>query len=151
MKLYVDTLGSLGLRRAGCPFVAGPLALEHSSKYALARWLMYVIVRNALIFHTVVPHATVMPSPWAPRGTSRAAGSGKADAPVRSANEQARRRAPWTRRDENPTDLGEGYPMPKLDPHVRNPLFAYDDMHETSSPSQTHDQCMTFAQIRCLF
>ena len=72
---------------------------------------MYVPVRNTLIFHIVVPHATVMPSPWAPRGTSTAAGSGQAVAPVRSATEQARRCAPWTRRDENPTDLGEGYPM----------------------------------------
>ena len=180
-KLYVDTLGSLGnsllyatqvnalmprveqqlnlgYRRAGCPFVAGPLALEHSSKYALARWLMHVIVRNALIFHTVVPHATVMPSPWAPRGTSRAAGSGKADAPVRSAHEQARRRAPWTRRDENPTDLGEGYPMPKrgrikeqshddqtrLPPWVRKRTAG----SSASGSAEAHERSMDEANLR---
>ena len=119
---------------------------------------MYVSVRFALIFHIVVPHATVMPPPWAPRGTLRAAGSAKADAPERSANEQARRRAPWTRRDENPTDLSEGYPMPKRgrikeqshDDHTRLPPWICKRTAGSgaSGSAEAHERSMDEANPR---
>ena len=99
-----------------------------------------------------------MPSPWAPRGPSRATGSGKADAPARSANDQARRRVPWTRRDENPTDLGEGYPMPRRgrtkeqlhDDQTGLPLWICKRTagSSASGPAEAHERSMDEANLR---